>query len=216
VKDQASVVTRRGETYGGRSRAERATERRDRIVAAAVQLFGTQDYETVTVADVCASAKVSKRYFYEHFADRVGLIVAVHREQNEWLLNGVVQAVPERPATLEELLRPAMRTLIGLLRAYPERARVIYINAPRMETRRREVLRKDAEFLGRFLRRASGRPVEKVRVRPYAAGHGRRGQRGDHRLGVPGHDRRPGPAGRAPHRHRPRAPERELARVSAS
>lgn len=163
MKDQASVVTRRGETYGGRSRAERATDRRDRIVAAAVQLFGTYDYETVTVADVCMNAKVSKRYFYEHFADRAGLIVAVHREQNEWLLNGVVQAVPERPATLEELLRPAMRTLIGLLRAYPERARVIYINAPRMETRRREVLRKDAEFLGRFLRRASGRPVEKLR-----------------------------------------------------
>jgi AcrR family transcriptional regulator len=128
-----------------------------------VHLFGTQDYESITVADVCAHARVSKRYFYEHFADRADLIVAVHREQNEWLLGGVVRAAPDRPATLEDLLRPAMRTLIGLLRAYPERARVIYINAPRMEMRRRDVLRKDAEFLDRFLRRLSSRPMEQLR-----------------------------------------------------
>jgi AcrR family transcriptional regulator len=154
VNDQTAVVTRRGETYGGRSRVERAVERRERIVASAVHLFGTRDYEAVTVADVCAGAKVSKRCFYEHFADRHDLILKVHREQNEWLLARVTHAAPEHPATVGDLLRPALRTLVGLLSEHPERARVIYINAPRMETRRRGVLRRDAQFLAHFLGRA--------------------------------------------------------------
>ncbi len=163
MDDQTAVVTQRGETYGGRTRAQRATDRRDRIVASAVHLFGTRDYESITVADVCAGARVSKRYFYEHFADRADLVVAVHREQNEWLLGNLAAAAPDGPAAPADVLKPAMRTLVQLLRAYPERARVIYINAPRMETRRREVLRSDADFLSRVLRREAGRPEEKLR-----------------------------------------------------
>lgn len=163
MDDHTAVATRRGETYGGRSREQRATDRRERIVASAVHLFGTRDYESITVADVCAGARVSKRYFYEHFADRADLVIAVNREQNEWLLANLVAAVPEGATSSEQIFRPAMRALVHLLKAYPDRARVIYINAPRMETRRREVLRSDAEFLSRVLRRPPGEPAEKLR-----------------------------------------------------
>jgi AcrR family transcriptional regulator len=163
VDDQPAVATKRGENYGGLSRTERASERRARIVASAVQLFGTREYEQITVADVCTGAKVSKRYFYEHFHDREDLIVQVHRETNEWLLTAVVRSAPEHPATIEELLRPALRTLVRMLREQPERARVIYINAPRMETRRRGVLRHDAEFLAHVLRRVTAGPDDPAR-----------------------------------------------------
>jgi AcrR family transcriptional regulator len=152
-------VTERGGTYGGRTREERATDRHDRIVAAALDLFGTRDYDSVTVADVCAGARVSKRYFYEHFADRDALLLALHREQNDWLLTGIAAAAPSRPGSLDDLLRPIMRTLIAMLREHPERARVIYVNAPRMETRRRGLLRKDAEFFGRLIGRATPEPL---------------------------------------------------------
>ena len=158
VEEQTAVATERGTTYRGRSRSERSTERRARIVASAVHLFGTRDYDTVTVADVCAHANVTKRYFYDHFTDRRDLVLQVNREQNEWLLTGLISSAPERPATLTDLLRPAMHTLVGLLGTHPEQARVIYINAPHMEIRRRGVLRRDAEFLGQFLRRVPARP----------------------------------------------------------
>jgi AcrR family transcriptional regulator len=155
-------VTERGDNYGGRTREERATDRRDRIVAAALGLFGTRNYDSVTVADVCAGAKVSKRYFYEHFADRDALLLTLHREQNNWLLTGVAAAAPSGPAPLDDLLRPIMRTLIALLREHPERARVIYVNAPRMETRRRGLLRKDAEFFGRLISQATPKPQDRL------------------------------------------------------
>ncbi|WP_308121274.1 TetR/AcrR family transcriptional regulator [Paractinoplanes bogorensis] len=160
--EEQTTTSRRGETYAGRSREERANERRERIVASAVHLFGTRDYDDVTVADICAGAKVSKRYFYEHFDDRADLLLRVNREQNEWLLRGVGRAVPERPASLEELFGAALHTLVEMLASHPESARVIYVNAPRMETRRRGVLREDAQFVAAVLERAVGKPDDPV------------------------------------------------------
>jgi AcrR family transcriptional regulator len=141
----------RGETYGGQTRQERAADRRERLVAAAVQLFAARDYDDVTVADVCGLARVSKRYFYDHFADRDALVLALHREINGWLLAQVTAAAPERPDGLEAALRPMLATLVRLLAEHPQRARVVYINAPRMELRRRGVLREEAELFGRLL-----------------------------------------------------------------
>jgi AcrR family transcriptional regulator len=163
VDERTAVATRRGENYGGRSRQERATDRRDRILASALQLFGSRDYDEVTVAEVCTGARVSKRYFYEHFVDREDLVRALHKEQNEWLLAGIVSATPEAPGALDEMLRPAVHQLLTLLRANPERAQVIYINAPRMETRRRGVLREDAQFLASMLRRVGAQPKDQTR-----------------------------------------------------
>jgi AcrR family transcriptional regulator len=159
----AALPARRGENYAGRSRQQRASDRRTRIVAAAVHLFGTKDYEDVTVADVCAGAKVSKRYFYEHFVDREALLMAVHREQNNWLLAQVARAAPADATNADELLRPMMRTLIAKLVEDPERARVIYVNAPRMETRRRGVLREDAAHFLPLVSRFTGPPADRRR-----------------------------------------------------
>ncbi|WP_109593729.1 TetR/AcrR family transcriptional regulator [Actinoplanes xinjiangensis] len=154
------VVAGRGrELYAGRSREQREAERRDRIVAAAVHLFATRDYDEVTVADVCAAAKVSKRYFYHHFTDRADLLFRVHTEQNAWLLAALVAAGPPR-GSLEELVTPVMATLARMLRDHPERARVIYINAPRMEVRRRGLLHEEAVLLGDLILRTGGTPVD--------------------------------------------------------
>lgn len=133
-------------------------------MTAAVHLFGTRDYEQVTVADVCAGARVSKRYFYEHFTDREDLLLIVHREQNHWLLAQVAGAAPRQAATAEEFLRPMMRTLIAKLVEDPERARVIYVNAPRMETRRRGVLREDAQHFAPLVNRFVGTTTDKRRL----------------------------------------------------
>jgi AcrR family transcriptional regulator len=164
VAPRRGAPSRRGENYGGRSRQERASDRRARIVTAAVRLFGTRDYEEVTVADVCAGAKVSKRYFYEHFTDREDLLLVVHREQNHWLLAQVAGAAPRQAVTAEEFLRPMMRTLIAKLVEDPERARVIYVNAPRMETRRRGVLREDAQHFAPLVSRFVGATTDKRRL----------------------------------------------------
>lgn len=158
-----AAMVRRGDTYAGQTRREREANRRERIVASAVHLFAARDYDDVTVAEVCTQAKVSKRSFYDYFTDREDLLLAVHREQNDWLLSGIAEAAPKRPENLEQLLRPMMEALVRMLLENPERARVIYVNAPRMELRRRGLLRKDAALFGRLVRRAEGGPRDKLR-----------------------------------------------------
>lgn len=153
----------RGETYGGQSRETRAADRRERLIQAGLELFAARTFDEVSVADVCARAKVSKRYFYEHFADRENLLLAVHRQQNDWLLDGVAAAAPEEPADLDALMRPMMRALVHLLADHPDSARVIYINAPRMELRRRGILRKDADVFGRLIHRTAPGPTDQLR-----------------------------------------------------
>src|SRR3546814_11966602 len=49
-------------TYGGVSAAARAAERRERLVAAAVDLFGRQGYLETGVKDICHAAGVTDRY----------------------------------------------------------------------------------------------------------------------------------------------------------
>jgi len=164
VDERTVTEARRGENYGGRSRQERASDRRDRILVSALHLFGTRAYEDITVADVCSGAKVSKRYFYEHFVDRADLLWELHRQQNGWLLRGVAEAAPRNATSLEDVIRPAAGRLVGMLKANPERAQVIYLNVPRMETRRRGVLREDAQFFARMLRQATGRPITGLRI----------------------------------------------------
>ncbi|MFE9625067.1 TetR/AcrR family transcriptional regulator [Streptomyces sp. NPDC006527] len=164
VVEQARASRPRRDLYGGQSLQERAADRRARISRAALELFAGRSYDDVTVAEVCARAKVLKRrYFYEHFTDREDLLLVVHREQNDWLLAGVSAAAPKEPENLDAPLRPMMTALVTMLLEHPDSARVIYIKAPRMELRRRGVLRNDAEVMGRLLRRSVPRPCDRVR-----------------------------------------------------
>lgn len=118
---------------------------------AAFELFAARSYEDVTVADICAHAKVAKRYFYEHFTDRCVLLVMVQKERNDWLLAGLEAATPRQPTTLEALLSPMMTALTTMLASDPQSARIIYLSAPQMELHRRNVIREDARRFSAFI-----------------------------------------------------------------
>lgn len=160
MADQAVAAGRRAAAYRGQSAAERAAARRERIVLAALRLFSAKPYADVTVADVCTDAKVAKRHFYEHFANREDLLLTLHRQRHEWLLAQVAAAAPARPADLGALLRPMMATLVRLLAEHPQAARVVYVNAPRTQLPRRGELRAEAEVFGRLIRRAVPAPAD--------------------------------------------------------
>lgn len=49
-------------------------------MAAAKHLFGTQGYAATAVERICTEAKVSTRSFYEHFANKEAIFLAVYDE----------------------------------------------------------------------------------------------------------------------------------------
>ncbi len=70
--EQTPTPTRR--SYAGRSSDDRRSERRERLIAAATEVYGSSGYRTATVKAVCQQAGLTERYFYESFASSEELL----------------------------------------------------------------------------------------------------------------------------------------------
>ena len=66
--------------YRGASAQERQTERRERLLAAAFDCFGTEGYHNTTMRLICAKARLAERYFYESFESVHAAYVEVYAQ----------------------------------------------------------------------------------------------------------------------------------------
>ena len=71
-----------------------------------------------TIADVVRHARVSKRTFYEHFADKEDCFVAAYRELSEQTMRAIAAAV-DFGASWEEQMGAAVRAYLGALDSRP-------------------------------------------------------------------------------------------------
>jgi AcrR family transcriptional regulator len=100
--------------YGGVSATDRRHQRRQRLIDAGLQLFGTRGIAAVGIVDVCAEAGLTKRYFYENFASIDALAEAVFEHVTGNLVAVVAPAIEvgagrdPRPA-----LTAYARTILG-------------------------------------------------------------------------------------------------------
>ena len=67
-----------GRPYRGVPPEERAAARRERLLAAALELYGRRGHARPTIAQVCARAQVTTRNFYEAFGSREDLLLALY------------------------------------------------------------------------------------------------------------------------------------------
>src|ERR1700743_249076 len=81
--------------YGGRTATQRRAERRQRLMTAALELFGTEGYPATSIERLCARANVSTRNFYEDFASREALLIALHDQITQQAFDAVIEAVAE-------------------------------------------------------------------------------------------------------------------------
>lgn len=107
------MATNAARTYRGATLDERRSGRRDRLVEAGIELFGTKGIAATRVDEVCAEAGLTKRYFYENFDSLDALVDAVMSKVMADLAEAVVPAIADhgwrnpRPA-LEAYLRPLL------------------------------------------------------------------------------------------------------------
>ncbi len=73
--------------YRGVEAAQRLATRRNRLLAAGLDLLGgeRQDISAVTVRNVCRHAGLAARYFYESFTDKNEFVAAVF----DWVVSGL-------------------------------------------------------------------------------------------------------------------------------
>jgi AcrR family transcriptional regulator len=115
--------------YGGQSAEQRRAERRQQLLAAGLDLMGTEGWSATTVRGVCARAKLTSRFFYESFEDLDALAVAVFDEVVEDATARVVDAVAAAPDDPHAQARAAIDTFVRALTDDPRKARVTFIEA---------------------------------------------------------------------------------------
>ncbi len=125
-----------------------------------------------TVVDVVRYARVSKRTFYEHFADKEDCFLAAYRELAEQTMEAIAAAV-DVDAPWEDQISAAVRVYLGVLDSRPKLTRAFFlgINAagPRGIALRREVLERFAELTRSLLDEARRRRPELRPLTPVMA-----------------------------------------------
>jgi AcrR family transcriptional regulator len=95
----------------GRTAGVTATETRERLLAAAAEVFAARGYDGARVGDIAAAAAVSNGAMYAHFASKAELLVGALRAHGRRLLADLFAADPGMPVTA--LLLASGRRLVG-------------------------------------------------------------------------------------------------------
>jgi AcrR family transcriptional regulator len=140
-----------GRPYGGKSVAQRRHERRERLLDAGLELFGTLGYQATTIEAICAEAHVHPRYFYEEFGGREELLGAVYDRHVDAVMRKVSAATEAAGRNSRSRLEAGLREFVTATLADERAARVNYFEivgvSPELEARRRAVLRDYAEMI---------------------------------------------------------------------
>jgi len=141
--------------YAGMSEAERVQERRQRFIAAGVDVFGTLGLRKATVRTLCKAARLTERYFYESFDDIESLFCAVYANQAEDLRNVFIAALPTFAGDLAERIHLSLELFFKLMMD-ERKARVLLLEAlagsPRVSRVYHENIRLYAELAAQFIR----------------------------------------------------------------
>ena len=149
-----------GRRYGGRDAEERRAERREQLLAAALELFGTRGFPAVTIRQLCAEARLAPRYFYEQFTDREELLRTVYDRGMAGVHGAVLAASEAAPPSGPERARALLRAFLEAMTADERLARIAYLEVPgvshAMEEHRREVVRGFEAFVAGEAPRLAG------------------------------------------------------------
>ena len=99
---------------------------RERIVTALVDTVAERGYNATTVAHITKAASVSRRTFYEHFADKEACFLAAYEMVADHIaasMRAAAEAFEEWP----QKVRAALATMLRFLAGEPELARLCMI-----------------------------------------------------------------------------------------
>ena len=137
--------------YGGVDADQRATNRRERLLEAALDLLGSADDSVaLTVRGVCSQAGVVARYFYEAFSDSDALAVEVYERVIHDLVTETLAELTTSPSDEQQQIRTGVSAIVSHLAADPRRGRLIFGTAlthPALATKRLEMVRMFAGLL---------------------------------------------------------------------
>lgn len=148
VKIAATMASTR--VFKGLTADERRAERRARLDEAALEVIGTRGWSQATMTEICRTAGLTERYFYESYRSRDDLYIALIDRLAAELRAAVLDALARAPAEPRERIRAAAGAVVGLLVGDPRKGRAALVEglgSEALEQRRREIVAGFAELL---------------------------------------------------------------------
>lgn len=147
--------------YRDKTADERRSERRARLMEAAVEAFGTEGYRATSIEQLCARAGISTRNFYEEFRSREELLIALHDDLNERALQAVLKAIGETdPSDLEARAAAGARAYFTVMTSDRLWARIALVESvgvsPEAEAHRRAAIDRFADLIEAEATRLAG------------------------------------------------------------
>ena len=141
-----------GRVYAAKTADERRSERRSRLMDAALEAFGTDGYRATSIEQLCARAGISTRNFYEEFSSREELVIALHDDLNSRALDAVLEALGDiDPRDLEARALTGVRAYFTVMTSDRRWARIALVESvgvsPEAEAHRRAAIGRFAVLL---------------------------------------------------------------------
>jgi len=115
-----------GRTYAGVDADTRRLERRARLVASAIELFGAQGFAKTTVQALCEHAGLSKGYFYESFPNLEAILIAAYEDAALTTQNYVLEQIGGI-TDLREAAREGITFYLQYISDNPVVGRLLYV-----------------------------------------------------------------------------------------
>lgn len=149
-----------GRTWRGQTTEERQAERRERLINAGIELFGTRGYANTPVKAICEEAGLTERYFYETFDDREDLLAAIFDILIADCARATVAALEDSGDDLASSMRAGLTAFAHQLTSDPRKARIQEIEvvgvSPRLEKKRRDSIHEFAGIVADRTRKLGG------------------------------------------------------------
>jgi AcrR family transcriptional regulator len=114
--------------YSGRPVEEWKAARRERLLEAALELFGTDGYTATSVERLCTQAKVSTRHFYHEFQNKEAVLLAVHAKVIEVAGRNTEEALALTiDAPVRDRINAAVDALLRTMMADLRRAQISFV-----------------------------------------------------------------------------------------
>lgn len=127
---------------------------RGRLIEAMAAVVAEKGFPAVTIADIVARARVSRRTFYEQFADKEECLVACYRVLGERMLD-VVGSVPVDGLGAREHVAAVVDALIAALTASPDLTHTYFLSTQAAGARARAARQEVQAGLVRLFQRVA-------------------------------------------------------------
>lgn len=146
------VTPTAGRSWRGLTTEQRVAERRERLLAAALEIFAAKGFGAAKVRDVCREAKLTERYFYESFTDKEALLMALGDGIVVDLVMEAGPAITLFPTDPRAALSLGAQAVVSALTDDPRKARILFVEvvgvSPAVEDRRRALIGTIAQVVG--------------------------------------------------------------------